>query len=343
MCNARPVLRIGRSLDIKLFYSTPDDEACQQSWLDVDDAPRIAKEAYRNLPNIVERIENAISQGFVGAQKYEAENAKPKNLSNDRGLILDFPQLDFRTEHFHHRIGLSLTVCMPNSRSKLWFRSQCQDIRRNDAFEPAIELTYSDLESFFDEASCIGRVALPALSSAYQAAVQDTLAETMANLQVDLRPAKEFRFKVFDTDGSQFPGRAGLETFLGDLEHGTSFTGRLQDFVATGLREHPALMAVRLNAFMGADDADMIRKLQSHRRDVRVIGHRNSDEQPGVFISRETVGGELPTVTFSGFAVDPKAGDAQRDLGHTPSIRLTAEMLAGLVRQYDAQSIRQSA
>ncbi len=336
MCNARPVLRVGHSLDISLEYRQANGETHTQTWLNIDDAPDIAYWAEDNADAITNNIAHAISKSPDQPKQNVSNPLGKARFSNDRGLILDLPNMIFDTPKYRHRVGLSLTVCMPNTRSKLWFRSQCIGIRHGEDFEPAVELSFQRLEQFFEEASRIAEPAIQSLRAEYIGAVQATLGPRNKDLKIDLKPAKEFRFKVFDSNGNDLSTGSKLEDFFQALEGGASFTGHLKNYIQTNTTpEHPALIATRLNNLEQFEGADVISELEKHRGDIKIFGHQNRDDQSGVFISRKENPSALLTQTFSGVTLDPNANRPERDLAHAPAVCLTAEILAGIVRQYD--------
>lgn len=313
MCNSYPIFRLGQTLDL----SFQADDSSPQSLASAD-AASVGEGLYRTADIAMAQVATMVRSEF----KFAVEKIDDKrSLSYAQGVVVDFANYTITSEQFVHRVRLSFTVCQFGSRSKLWFRSQCAEIKRGGGFEEAQEFVLEDLQAFLDEAKVLGEATLPLMLAHYR----DVIAGHMTGREdgpVRLKPKNEFQFLTFDSD------RHEVGDLFDQLQMGDRFTNVLLEapMIAETRKPHPMVLATQLG--LGAGEVEVLVE-RIRDQDVKIFGAVNKFDSPGLFLRHRPTNSAVPREAFFGVAY--REQNEGFDFNRSPASSLSAQIIPGIV------------
>lgn len=333
MCNARPVYRSGEALALRRTGADGEPFGRLVS-LTGDEAVKLGREFLADETLISDELSLAVTTGAGALPKSITlvetdERTEDGRLDFAHGVIVDLQNTYFRSERFHHRTRICVTVCQHGTKSKIWFRSHCVGFRNStdDQWHLPINMHEEQMSAFFDEAHDIGELALNAVQNIYDTRIQPYVETKLQGDEAHLYAANRYEFRTFDSDSPK------LETLYYKLKNGFSFTETLKE----NLEEEPdvvepAMMAVNVALAHKNGPVDSLQALASLKADddFSVIDHASAVGDIGIFVHQVVAetddASELQL--FSGAAYDPSADDPKKRATESPAFRVATEMLA---------------
>ena len=326
MCNSRPVLRVGQTL---LFSTASVDPAKTWDEINLDQAVEVAKAAIENPDILYDEISDQLAAHVdVPAVEVPGSRGSDAQLTFTNGVIVDFANVSFQTGGFQHRVRMCMTVCQHGQRSKIWFRSACEKVWRDGAWDEPVHMTHAELGAFFEEADALSANCLISLRAYYRDLLTDQGAQLCGAdvLTVTLENDREFVFRGFDSDNPR------LNELFSMLDEGGSFTEWLEenelppgDFVTSMTLPEIEGRIARLNALRGMDNQ------------VEVLDYVTRAGEAAVFVRDKSHIADANRDLFVGVAFAPDAAVRGERFHNSPVFTIAANMLAGATREYEEE------
>lgn len=193
MCQRYPIYRQGFIVQAEALDPDPPGAAEENELtLKPKEARKLGRQIVRNVDGYLDAIERALRETGEITRVARTDDVQVKFSP---GLVIDFPLLSFRSGPFQVHLRSCVTVCLNESRSKLWVRFLLADIDGKDAEDPDAE----QLKAFFAQCETWSEAISKVLISSYK---EDFSA--VANRAAKLSSIGSLVFYGIDTDDPEF-------------------------------------------------------------------------------------------------------------------------------------------